>query len=363
VAQVGRRLAENLIRIDADACADVGIDADVVEAACLAHDLGHPPFGHLGEQVLNELVSTEDTDGFQGNAQSFRIITKTCARFETCRGLDLTRAVLAASMKYPWKRELKDKIRGEKWGYYSTEEDDFQFVFDKTDSPVRSIEATIMDFADDIAYSVHDIEDFHRASAIPWNLVFSDPELERIVTDVCKQNNSVDHGKAKEFAGQLREMFLLTIPDILVLPYEGLLEQRLNLRTITSRLIARYMDAPFFTKVGGATRFEIDENMRIEILLLKQVTRDYIISSPSLGAQQRGYRRIIVELYADIHNAIRDEQYTVIPKRFWYLVRDGVSVARRTADCICSMTEAEAIALHARLRGLDAGSVLDPIVR
>jgi dGTPase len=103
VAQVGRRLAEKLVRQYPEALsASEGLDPDVVEAACLAHDLGHPPFGHVAEEQLNEL--SKDYGGFEGNAQTFRILTKLAFHSEDHRGLDLTRATLAGVLKYPWLR-------------------------------------------------------------------------------------------------------------------------------------------------------------------------------------------------------------------------------------------------------------------
>jgi dGTPase len=109
VAQVARAIAERLLA-DPDAAALIdalgGCDPDVAEAAALAHDLGHPPFGHLGEQVLDRIARNRLglPDGFEGNAQSYRIVTSTEIRGTARIGLDLTAAVRAAMLKYPWTR-------------------------------------------------------------------------------------------------------------------------------------------------------------------------------------------------------------------------------------------------------------------
>ena len=101
VAQVGRSLAEKL-RAGGAACDAIGgVDPDTVEAACLAHDLGHPPFGHTAEERLNKLVGST-AGGFEGNAQSFRIVTKLAFKSTKHAGLDLTAGTLAAILKYPW---------------------------------------------------------------------------------------------------------------------------------------------------------------------------------------------------------------------------------------------------------------------
>jgi predicted deoxyguanosinetriphosphate triphosphohydrolase len=104
VAQVGRRLCERLTTDYRETADRLEINPDVVEAACLAHDLGHPPFGHIAERLLDELVTHELADGFDGNAQSFRIVTKLAFRSTDVTGLNLTRATLNALLKYPWLR-------------------------------------------------------------------------------------------------------------------------------------------------------------------------------------------------------------------------------------------------------------------
>jgi dGTPase len=171
VAQVGRRLAEKLNQAysaELRQCEDA-IDPDVVEAAGLAHDLGHPPFGHIAEDELNEL--SKEVGGFEGNAQSFRIITKLALHSANHRGLDLTRATLAAVLKYPWFRGGNEN-KPNKWGAYESETRDFNFANALLRNPrVRTIEADLMDWADDVTYSVHDLEDFYRAGRMPLHFL------------------------------------------------------------------------------------------------------------------------------------------------------------------------------------------------
>ncbi|MEO8528418.1 MAG: deoxyguanosinetriphosphate triphosphohydrolase, partial [Pseudolysinimonas sp.] len=151
VAQVGRELGARL-----------GLDPDVVDTACLAHDLGHPPFGHNGERALAEWAS--DIGGFEGNAQTLRLVTRLEPKvFDGDRsyGLNLTRASLDASCKYPWPYEqgVPDPSGRRKYGFYDDDLEVFQWL--RADAPdrVRCIEAQVMDLSDDIAYSVHDFED------------------------------------------------------------------------------------------------------------------------------------------------------------------------------------------------------------
>lgn len=193
-AQVGRRLTEHCISDHPSNGHLLDVDPDVVEAACLAHDLGHPPFGHVGEQTLNEILSRQseggeclDSEEFEGNAQSFRVVTKLAARFPNCQGLNLTRATLSAILKYPWKGDTNGESTSsrkyEKWGYYESEEADFLFCRDGLPYDKRTIEAELMNWADDIAYSVHDLEDFQRCNCIPWPRIVGEdsPDREQII--------------------------------------------------------------------------------------------------------------------------------------------------------------------------------------
>lgn len=185
VAQLSRRLAQKLLKDTPDRARDVGgIDPDVAEAAGLAHDLGHPPFGHVAEETLCSCVAEEQHvwDGFEGNAQSFRIVTKLALSSPQVPGLNLTRATLNALLKYPWTRQSTGD-RKRKYGLYQSEIDDFDFarkLQPTAGDDRKSAEAEIMDWADDVTYAVHDAEDFYRARLIPLDRLASfDDSAER----------------------------------------------------------------------------------------------------------------------------------------------------------------------------------------
>lgn len=367
VAQIGRRLAQSVVASQETEAAHHGIDPEVVEAACLAHDLGHPPFGHIGEKALHTLVQKNgDTDGFEGNAQSFRILTKLAVRFPDNDGMDLTRATLAASLKYPWFREHTG-TKSKKWAAYRSETEDFNFARQFHPGDQKTAEAELMDWSDDVAYSVHDLEDFHRCNAIPWASVFGTSDL--IVQHVIAASG--DKTKAfetriKKAYGRLHKHIWGTYSSLLTQPYDGGREQREQLRRMTSQLIGKYIRSIELSPIGSPGRtVTFDEDAVDEVRILKQITRDYIIASPTLAAQQHGQRRIIEDLFDDLYKACEKKDYPdFLPVRLRYLRPiAGSSTARFVSDCIAGLSEREAIGLHGRLRGTATGSVLDPIVR
>lgn len=194
VAQIGRRIAERLVSIESEEKVNKlgGLNPDVVETAALVHDLGHPPYGHAVEAELDRLVSDYNHDGYEGNAQSFRIVTKLSRRHSLFSGLNLTRASLNAVLKYPWQRaqtngdgvqhDSNGVNRYKKWGVYDTELEDYCWAREIVphDKDKRCVEAEVMDWADDVAYAIHDMEDFYRAGLIPLErFIDGEPEVDR----------------------------------------------------------------------------------------------------------------------------------------------------------------------------------------
>jgi dGTPase len=366
VAQVARRLAEKLLseRKRFPRTIGGGCDPDVVEAAALAHDLGHPPFGHIAEKELTARVDAHgNRDGYEGNAQTFRILTRLSAISTAFTGLNLTRATLRAVLKYPWTRDAGRSER--KWGVYRDDLNDFTWATGETSEATRTLEAEIMDWADDIAYAVHDLEDFFRAGLIPLDRFASNAEpIEPIFRGVLDDWDEDVEG-AKPTAGNLEgaSTFLREFP--LQRPFRGASTDRANIRVFTSALVNQFVTA---TDIVDAKLWR-DPGAVVGVAVLKQLTRQYVIESPRLATQQHGQRLIVRTLFETYMDALRQEppDFGLFPTRWQAEAVEArkqgeQQEARAVADVIAAMTEEEAIRTHQRIAGINTGAFLDPLI-
>ena len=378
VAQIGRRLAEKLVREQGDIATVLGgVDPDVVEAAALAHDLGHPPFGHTAERELDRLMKEAEVgEGFEGNPQSFRVLTKLATRNQEFPGLNLTRATLNAVLKYPWYRRYDSPQHNRKWGAYLSEQEEFEWargVWHEDDR--KSAEAEIMDFADDIAYAVHDVEDFFRTGLIPLDRLLSqDTEIDKFLDgafanlELNQQDIPYDKIDCKEAFERLTAWLPITEP------YEGTTHHRARLRSMTAGLIGRYIGAIHLQvpRVASEMRVRIEDEASIEIFVFKQLTWHYVINNTALATQQYGQRHIIRELFQIFNDAAVTRRLDIFPRsyreRLELLIQDDrydvqEERVRIIADLLSGMTEQQVVAIHQRLTGVSLGTVMDSIVR
>ena len=378
VAQVARAIAERLAA-DADLVPLLdklgGCDPDVVEAAALAHDLGHPPFGHLGEQVLDRIARHRFAlpDGFEGNAQSFRIITTTDTRGPRAAGLDLTAAVRAAVLKYPWARlagapphpsALPDPPRGaaepkdapgtgsSKFSVYVTELDDHagaRLPFaGRIPDWQQTVEASVMDNADDIAYAIHDLEDFHRIGVLqhaPVSAELGQWEADRAgfaaLDDAALRSDERRPGRSLEvlrrrlhardswmvdddaFGEAVSRVRAELVDSLLAVPFDGSVDAEQAFGRFSSGWTARLVagmhvlpDPP--TRSGhvllGRTQWH-------EVQVLKFVHRRFVLLRPDLALYQRGQARLLTKLVEALDQWLDDRfEADRLPRRLNDLV-------------------------------------------
>lgn len=352
VAQFARRLAERLQHEVPD------VDADVAEAAALAHDVGHPPFGHIAEDQLDQLmVKNKVADGFEGNAQSFRIVTRLAVHTSGRPGLNLTRATLRALTKYPWERATTGK-RHRKYGAYADEHEIFEWSREGLGAPAKdrqTAEATIMDWADDVAYALHDLEDFYAAGLVP---------LDRLARDQVAQMQFLERTR-KRWQEQKRE-----VSDDEWRDHEAIAENlfaEFPAEREPSHLMRRMSASKANLFATGLTyedgHLVEDRDMRMQLDLLKSLTWTYVIESPALSAQQEGQRRVIADLFEYFTDST-ERQPHVLPawaRRIAEDAHDEQDRRRIACDVVASLTEAQAVALHGRISGSQPGSILDAV--
>lgn len=379
VAQVARRLAERLVAEQPDVAEAVGgVDPDVVEAAALSHDLGHPPFGHTAEEQLDACaVKAGLVDGFEGNAQSFRILTRLAIHRIDYYGLNLTRATLNAVLKYPWLRSPDPTSkRHRKYSIYALDQQAFDFIGRGTETSeaqsAQSIEASIMDFADDITYSVHDLEDFYLAGLIPLELLATDrDELDRFITEWLREF-------PKNRVAQVVKSNPLRFQSFLDATYNlrgqyrpGSFEQKAQIKLISSQLIQTYVQSVKLTdQYGDRGYLEYNLKREEELKFLQRIVWTYVISNPRMATQRYGQKRIIKTLFEIYLEAIGDRDLSFIPARF---VREFLEIesdapspaamsqekTRMAVDIVAGLSEAEAVIQYRRLTGISQGSFLD----
>lgn len=362
----------------------LSLDPDAVEASCLAHDLGHPPFGHIAEEVLNELAREHvgKDGGFEGNAQSFRLVTRLCQR-ASAGGLNLTRQTLGGLLKYPWPWHREDPLgkRERKWGYYLEDKDAFDFARrdyshgTNDELPELSLEALIMEWADDLTYAVHDVDDFFRAGLIPLHHLAteSDDEGKRLASLMEEAQAASPKAWPRwtidELLDAVQHVAAGVGPTGAYVPTMSL---RRDMRRFGSELITRYLGA--FTlendKESKKVRVQIDEAIEREVAALKMLAHIYVIRRPGLAVVQHGQKRVIKDLFHFYLKASQSDpgkggDRRVFPPGARQILDAGTDEAgpraRVVADLLSGLTETAALELHQRMIGGHAAPALDGI--
>ncbi|MYS19797.1 dGTPase [Streptomyces sp. DvalAA-14] len=355
-AQVGRELG-----------AALGCDPDLVETACLAHDLGHPPFGHNGELVLAEFAA--DCGGFEGNAQSLRLLTRIEPKKFVAApdggageaglvsvGLNLTRAALDAATKYPWPLGGHPTTPGSpKFGVYEDDLPVFDWLRQGAPEGRRCFEAQVMDWADDVAYSAHDVEDGLQAGHIEARALLSAPERAEVFG--CAAARYAPPGTDP---AELAE----ALDRLLAQPwwprrYDGSALDQARLKDAASQLIGRFCLA-----AEGATRerygtarltrygaeLVVPREQRLECAVLKAVADRYVMQRAA-QARRRAEQRVVLAELAQALLAGGPEGLDPQFRAVFEAAGDDRGRRRAVVDQIASLTDAAATALHARVTG------------
>ena len=336
-AQVGRELG-----------AALGADPDLMEGACLAHDIGHPPFGHNGEEALNLLAKS--CGGFEGNAQSIRLLirleAKTVLPDGKSIGLNLTRASLDAATKYPWSRVENAK----KFGVYEDDLEIFNWYRQGAKSGQVSMEAQIMDWSDDVAYSVHDLED---------SLVSGQVKLDQLSNDLPKLFKVAQQVYLADITQAEMEKALASLQQLSCWPryYDGTHRSLARLKDLASQLIGRFAQAAEVAtqeKYGDAdlTRYnanlEVPRAQRVEVALLKSMAGHYVINADDSQIRYAGQQKLLTELVEAILETAPNSLESFFLQD-WNRAENDQQRLRVVIDQVASLTDPGALSLHERL--------------
>ncbi len=345
VAQIARDIGTQL-----------GCDADLADLAGLAHDIGHPPFGHNGEAALDAVGAP--AGGFEANAQNLRLLTrlelKTIAPDGTLAGLNLTRASLDAVIKYPWQRPAG----GGKFGVYAEDGEVFAWLRrDAAGVPVdqgrRSLEAQVMDWADDVAYSVHDVEDGVGAGRVDLPRIAGADERAQVAAAAAAYSGE----SAADLETVLAELLALPVVAAGIAvsgPASGAAIKR-----VTSELTGRFVTGAVAATrarsgTGPLSRYDCDLQvprlLSAEVALLKAVALRYVMADPERRAIQDRQQQMLTELVlgmADRGGGALDPLFA----QHYDRAGDDAARLRVVLDQVSLLTDAQAVARHRRLLG------------
>ncbi|MEU8521683.1 dGTP triphosphohydrolase [Streptomyces sp. NPDC048577] len=381
VAQVGRRMAQRLCKENTAFAkwAPGGLAGfpDIVESAGLAHDVGHPPFGHTAETVLHKRMAP--FGGFEGNAQTFRVLTKLAVHAHVDHGLNLTRATLNAVLKYPRyegeetsesaDRHWPYRQRGSKWGVYRSEEQDFKFARrGESLSGKRSVAAVLMDWADDVSYVTHDLYDYFRGGLIPLHSLQHECSDEFIeFARARRRKGGYEAFDEDSFRQQYRELKRL-MPDR---RWRDTRDDRKILDRFQHELLGQFLHAIVPEETERGWELYIDNAAEYQVEVIKELTFFYVIRRPSLAMVQYGQKKIIaglfdalMDMFESHRNGKRNPDHPVPTllddlydgmekheKASGYSRSDKDRRARAVCDYICALTEDQAINLYERISG------------
>mgnify|MGYP000014669579 CR=1 FL=1 len=312
VAQIGRSIARTL-----------GLNEDVTEALALAHDFGHTPFGHAGEEALNAVM--EPYQGFDHNAQSLRVVTKLENRYADFTGLNLTWDTLEGLAKHNGPLCAQ--------GDFSKIHVNFKEYNDKHDLELHtyaSAEAQVAAIADDIAYNSHDVADGVKAGLITFDQLEEVPLVHKNVKLVCDKYGELDDGQRQHEV--TRRLIGQMINDVISTSRENLVSLKPD--TVEDVRGAGKMTISF-------SKDMTNQDKTLKKFLMKNMYRHYKVNRMSSKA-----RRVVCELF-NLYLSETD----CLPTEWQRAIEDKTEIekARLVADFIAGMTDRFALLEHKRL--------------
>jgi len=356
VSQIGRSLCNHLNRTSELLGPNYRIDQDLVESICLAHDIGHPSFGHAGEAVLNTMMQDHEAGGFEGNAQNLRILVDLFYRCGSeWSGMKPTRAFLDGMLKY--KTLFRHSAKKKNHFLYDQQQEIVDFVSSQTPfrevmvteeqlNNFKSLECQIMDWADDIAYSVHDIGDGIQAGFITvkglqrWEQEFEEVlnnQDRAFVRELCSAMLDDTHS---QFLGRLIGEFIRTT----------ILEKRDN----------------FMAQHTNRYRYAIvrDPELSCRCELLKRMAIDLVFHTPQVHQLEYKGGHILRDLFAAFAEEYVEKEkpnFCLLPAHYALAMRraDQADRFRIICDYISGMTDGFVVRTYKRLFDPDFGSIID----
>jgi dGTPase len=347
VAQIGRSISSFLKQTSPFLNESFFIDPDLVEGICLTHDLGHSPFGHAGERTLHQLM--KQFGGFEGNAQSLRIISETIyPGLNSRRGMNPSRAFLDGILKY--KKLFREDLAATNQFIYDEQEYLRSFVLGEIDlskigppNNFRSLECQIMDWADDTAYCLNDLVDSMNAGFLRFERVKLWAENQNLQGDLARH--------AETILSTIRER-----------KAEARFSKKIGTFIRCCSLIER--SPPAFSTTNRY-RFDllVEPAVRIEADFYKRLSQELVFDHPQLHQRERKVRVIlqgIFEAFAESYLGTSNSR--LMPESYDRIIRskqDRRARARILCDYIAGMTDGFAIRTYKRLYDPDFGSLPD----
>ena len=340
VGQIARRAAERLTAILAGSDElPWRPDVDAIEAAAIAHDIGHPPFGHAGEAALDSILRERGlVEGFESNAQAFRYLTRLAAHDDSPGldvGLNLTRGTLRAGIKYPWTRmdHHPGAPNARKFGAYQSDADVLNWALSEDAvSSLGAIESSIVEWADDVTYAVHDFEDFYRARVLPAPRDTLDSYIERAA--------HAPPAADEQARGSATQWLMRVLPNA---SFDGSSGSQTQCLAMRRELMSHFVEALAVREVSrDVLELDIDPAARYAVGILKSIVFDQIIESEGVVFQQIAYRRMMETVY----DALVEQRQSRRASR-----DSELQTFRTSADHLSCLDETQTTQLYRTLTG------------